>query len=341
MSNRKIIIIDDGSKYIWVNNDNSLKIRHGMVLKDLIYISEKTFCNAYSCYINMKRHEDEFEKIDMSSAREEYLRLDARMNSEINNNKEYNDINDLEEAFSATQAIVYGNNADDQSVIKDEQEIIQELITNDLYNVGRRSSELQSVEESFPAILSVKNYKDDIIKLLLSDYCSDSLKEYCELALFEMSFSYDYKGDIYFISSLDQFIQLEIRNRISKRAKKTIFASCEICKRLFPHIGPGSYKKTRCSYSLKRPCNSIKSPKTELDAYRERLARRIDKHNQRNDNLINSNINWVQRANKRIKYLADTKKMNTQDIISYMDGDSWWKTVKKYGKIKGVDWDRF
>ncbi len=341
MSNRKIIIFDDGSNYIWVNNDNNVEIRHGMVLKDFLYISEKSFCNAYLSYINMKIYEDELEKVDTSSEREEYLRLEARMNSEINNNKEYNDIIDLAEAFSATQAIVYGNNADDQAAIEDELEIIFELITNDLYNVGRRCSEMQSVEESFPDILSVKNYKDDIRKLLLNDYCSDSLKEYCELALFEMSFSFGFNADIYFISTLDQFIQLEIRNRISKKAKKTVFASCEICNRLFPRIGTGSHKKTRCSYSYDRPCISIKSKKSELNAYRERLARRIDKHNQRNDNLINSNINWVERANKKIDYLAGTEKMKVKDIIAYMDGDSWWKTVKRHGSIGGVDWNQF
>ncbi len=340
--NMTVDIKDDGDKYIWmVDEETSVEINHGEILKDLLYIEKGVFDQAYSEMIRRLKFEDLAERIDMSNSSEEMLKLNAKLSVVTPEDKIYADQFDIKEAFYLAQTIIgYRTTKDIHAVIGEENLwFLCDLITCDLYNIGKKCSNMSDFDNYIPSFFSIADYTQHIKNLLLNRKCDATLVEFCSAGRIETGFSVEDDSETYYISALDQFVRLEIRNMMSKKSHNLQFCECEICKRLFSRGGSGSYKKVRCSYPYEIPCDMRIAPKDDVEQYKTKLSDRIRTHDKRHSNLTNSNVDWRQRAYDKINKLVEEGK-DIQEITTYMDG-TWWKTVKRYGEINGIDWSQF
>ena len=342
MRTESIAIADNGEKYIWLRDDKScVEIDHGEILKDLLYIGKNIFEQAYKELISRLQYEYDADQIDMSTAEEAVLRSYVKMIPVSAEDKLNYDIFDFEEAeYLAGTILGYRINDDIRAVIEnDHLEFLYKLITFDLYNTALYCRDILQFQDYLPDLFHIKGYNNKIKKLLLQRICSPDLEQYCTAGRLEVGFSVENDIDIFHICSLDQFIRLEIRNIMSKKSSNPQFCECEVCKRLFTRRGSGSYKKVRCSYPYKTPCDTIKPVKSEIEKYKKRIANRINKHNERNNILIKKQIDAVGLAYAKIDSLLKEEKMTHQEIISYMD-KTWWPTVRKYDPKKDGDLSR-
>lgn len=344
--NMTVEIKDDGEKYTWLLDDETqVEINHGEILKDLLYIEEGVFDQAYSEMIRRLNFEDLVERVDMSHSSEEILKLNAKLSVVMPEDKMYWYQFDIKEAFYLAQSIIGYRTTDDVHAVIGEENLwlLCDLITCDLYNVALKCRSISDYENYTPSFFKIDNYPKHFKRLLLDRKCSAELVEFCSAGRIETGFSVEDDSEIYYISALDQLVCLEIRNMMSKKSHSLQYCECEICKRLFSRGGSGSYKKVRCSYPYEIPCDMRVAPKDDVEQYKAKLSDRIRTHDKRHFNLINSNIDWRQRAFDKINKLIEEGK-DIQEIITYMDG-TWWKTVKRYGEkdsdMKGVDWSQF
>ncbi len=342
--NMTVDIKDDGDKYIWMLDEaTSVEINHGEILKDLLYIEKGVFNQAYSEMIQRLKFEDLVERVDMSTSSEEILKLNAKLSVVTPEDKKYADQFNIKEAFYLAQTIIGYRTSDEIHAVIGEENLwfLCDLITCDLYKVGMKCSNMSDFSDYIPSFFSIADYTHHIKNLLLNRKCDSELVEFCSAGRIETGFSVEDDSETYYISELDQFVRLEIRNMMSKKSHNLQFCECEICKRLFSRGGSGSYKIVRCSYSYKIPCETVKTTKSEIDRYKEKIRNRVNKHFERRRGIIEDNVGWGARAITRIDQLI--KEGKTEDeVIVYME-DFWWKTVKRFGDsdMKSVDWSQF
>ena len=187
--NMTVDIKDDGDKYIWmVDEETSVEINHGEILKDLLYIEKGVFDQAYSEMIRRLKFEDLAERIDMSNSSEEMLKLNAKLS-------------------------VVTTTKDIHAVIGEENLwFLCDLITCDLYNIGKKCSNMSDFDNYIPSFFSIADYTQHIKNLLLNRKCDATLVEFCSAGRIETGFSVEDDSETYYISALDQFVRLEIRN---------------------------------------------------------------------------------------------------------------------------------
>lgn len=345
----KVRIEDTDTGYRFAGYEGDvLEIPHGEILKCLVYINKTNIQSAYKEYFNRKNTEMKLDenvncliKNNWNELNPELLTLNQKWGAETKEDKLNMAMFDFKECRYLAQSVVSWRMGDDLSAVigKEASVLLTEVIAADMFNEITMNMVYGEVHEAIPDFFNIEKYSELFEELLVYKKCNQKLIDYVDGSKFEMEFSILNGSETFFITSLGQLVQLEIKNMVSNKKHNLQYCNCEICGRIYSRRGKGCSKIVRCNYPYKVTCDNQAKTKTALEAYKITLGRRIRKHNERNGNLIDSNIDWKFRADKKISELVDSDK-TVDEIIEYMN-NIWWKTVSHYGKITGIDWSDF